>query len=852
MREQEVRARDKKVQKMTRDGLVEENRTRKTAERISSREADTAFREAEEIPEGEEDLENPEIAAGQRSAMRGAGDKPVVRERAGRKEEREAAPSDRRKRRSYRRNADKGVEPSSAERKQERYRKEAESFFPDRQDAGGKKDCFLPEDHGKPTERNTRCRLRYLPEELPPGTGQAREEAAQDTDKPGRAGYQRTRRQAGERLAEARAEVPPRAGSPPQRHSAQEKRKAAGRLRFEQREQSGQLTGRERSMPGRAVEEMARGRIYRECGETEDENLGVETARKTEKTAAGVREISGQHRRRMREKPYRAAGSAERRLQKMGVEPEYRRVVQADPELQKKALSRWVQKQRIRRKYAAAARESAKGAAHTANVLNKSGQVVRAAAKAAPKKTIFGLASAVTVFVAVLGVLLTSCSSMLTGVQSAVIATCYVAEEEPINQSDLYYSGMETDLQFSIGRTEQDFPGYDEYLYNVGEISHNPYELLGYLSAAYDDFTYAQVKAELERLFGLQYRLSREETVETRIREDENGEEEEYEWRILKTTLTVRPLSEIIAVSLAPGEQADRYGVYMQTCGNRQCYGNPFDFPWISMVTSAYGYRISPITGRKELHRGVDIGAAEGTPVRAVQDGRVVSAGYDGGYGLCVVIEDDNGYQSRYAHCAGVHVSAGQEVERGTQIAAVGSTGSSTGAHLHLEVLHNGAYLNPYFFVDSGGEGYRTDGTVAGEPEFPDNPGAAMGNGSFAAMLEEAEKYLGYPYVWGGSSPPTFDCSGFVSWVVNQSGAGSVGRQTAQGLYNLCTPVSKNSLRPGDLVFFTGTYSSANPVTHVGIYVGGGRMIHAGDPISYANINSSYWTGHFYSGGRLP
>ena len=127
-----------------------------------------------------------------------------------------------------------------------------------------------------------------------------------------------------------------------------------------------------------------------------------------------------------------------------------------------------------------------------------------------------------------------------------------------------------------------------------------------------------------------------------------------------------------------------------------------------------------------------------------------------------------------------------------------------------------------------------------------------MGDGSFAAMLAEAEKYLGYPYVWGGSSPPTFDCSGYVSWVVNQSGAGSVGRQTAQGLYNLCTPISKGSLRPGDLVFFTGTYSSPNPVTHVGIYVGGVRMIHAGDPISYANINSSYWTGHFYSGGRLP
>ena len=103
------------------------------------------------------------------------------------------------------------------------------------------------------------------------------------------------------------------------------------------------------------------------------------------------------------------------------------------------------------------------------------------------------------------------------------------------------------------------------------------------------------------------------------------------------------------------------------------------------------------------------------------------------------------------------------------------------------------------------------------------------------------------------ASPSTsFDCSGYVSWVINHSGVGNVGRQTAQGLYNLCTPVSKENMQPGDLIFFTGTYSTANPVTHVGIYIGDGKMIHCGDPISYANINTSYWSAKFYSGGRLP
>ena len=230
----------------------------------------------------------------------------------------------------------------------------------------------------------------------------------------------------------------------------------------------------------------------------------------------------------------------------------------------------------------------------------------------------------------------------------------------------------------------------------------------------------------------------------------------------------------------------------------------------------------------------------------------MVSAGEAGSYGLCVVIEDENGYQSRYAHCASLSVTAGQEVTRGDIIATVGSTGQSTGPHLHLEVMLNGEYLNPYYFVDNGGDGGALPGTPGG-PEIPGSPGAAMGDGTFAAMLAEAEKYLGWPYVWGGSSPSTsFDCSGFVSWVINQSGAGSVGRQTAQGLYNLCTPVSRSDAQPGDLIFFTKTYSAATPVTHVGIYVGNGQMIHCGDPISYANINSSYWTAHFYGFGRLP
>ena len=130
-------------------------------------------------------------------------------------------------------------------------------------------------------------------------------------------------------------------------------------------------------------------------------------------------------------------------------------------------------------------------------------------------------------------------------------------------------------------------------------------------------------------------------------------------------------------------------------------------------------------------------------------------------------------------------------------------------------------------------------------------PPSALEDEAFAAIITEAEKYLGYPYVWGGSSPSTsFDCSGFVCWVLNHSGW-NVGRTTAQGLCNFCTPVRYSDAKPGDLVFFMGTYDTPE-VSHVGIYVGNDMMIHCGDPISYSNLNSAYWQEHLYCYGRLP
>lgn len=144
---------------------------------------------------------------------------------------------------------------------------------------------------------------------------------------------------------------------------------------------------------------------------------------------------------------------------------------------------------------------------------------------------------------------------------------------------------------------------------------------------------------------------------------------------------------------------------------------------------------------------------------------------------------------------------------------------------------------------------------VPGGGQHPDYeiPPGALSDERFAAMIGEAEKYLGYPYVWGGSSPSTsFDCSGFVCWVINKSGAGSIGRTTAQGIFNYTTPIAPSEAKPGDIIYFTGTYDSGSAVSHVGIYVGNGMMIHCGNPIQYASVNTPYWQQHFYSYGRLP
>jgi murein DD-endopeptidase MepM/ murein hydrolase activator NlpD len=307
--------------------------------------------------------------------------------------------------------------------------------------------------------------------------------------------------------------------------------------------------------------------------------------------------------------------------------------------------------------------------------------------------------------------------NMFSGGTGAVLGgLSYIADYEDIDDASILYTELEVDLLIAIQNTPATHPGYDEYRFSIDNIDHNPFELMAFLTAVYQDFTFAEVESTIREIFAAQYNLELTPVVEIRTRTetrtgswtDEDGNSHsytytvvvEYEWHILYVTLTSRPLSEVLAERM-DDDQAQHYAVLMYSFGARQFVGNPFDFDWMPFVSSLYGYRIHPISGVKQFHWGIDIGLPTGTPIRAGVDGTVVYVGYHpNGYGNFVVIESEDGIQARYAHCHEVFVTVGQTVERGDIIATVGNTGASTGPHLHMEIAVNGRRINPIFFVE--------------------------------------------------------------------------------------------------------------------------------------------------------
>lgn len=640
------------------------------------------------------------------------------------------------------------------------------------------------------------------------------------------------------------------------------------RLKFEReaKPQSAHVKGPAPLRPVKGAAGMAAVHLHRKIYQVENENVGIKAAHRTELVGeAGLRTAYRLH----KTAPYRKAA----RLQKTAVKTEakaaYAKLLHNHPELKKKTLTKLWYKKKLQRQYAKAAREAQKAgkrAKKTAVTTEKIATRVVESVKRHP--VVLGIIGALLLLVLIIASVVSAFSSLSTAGTGIITATSYLAEDRTISSADLIYTEWETDLQIRINRIEAERPGYDEYRYQIDAIEHDPYVLMGYLTSVYRDFSASQAETALRQLFNSQYSLTFTEETEIRTRTETQtdpatGEEieveVEYEWRILNVQLSAVPMENLV-VSQMSAEQKEICELLLMTKGNRQYVKNVFGTNWLPYVTSYYGYRIHPISGQKNYHTGVDIGMPQGTEILAGHDGTVSLAGEAGGYGLCVVLDGKtkggNSLTTKYGHCSQLLVSAGQTVKAGDVIAKVGSTGNSTGPHLHLEVLLDGEYLNPLYFADTGDFNERRlpeAGYAGGGGNYLHYsvPPEALSDAKFAAMLSEAEKYLGYPYVWGGSSPSTsFDCSGFVSWVVNHSGW-DFGRLTADGLLHKCTPVTSADAKPGDLIFFQGTYNTSG-ASHVGIYVGDGMMIHCGNPISYASINTSYWQSHFYTFGRLP
>lgn len=626
----------------------------------------------------------------------------------------------------------------------------------------------------------------------------------------------------------------------------------------------------------RRMQTESRNFVHGKIAENEKENSAVEGAHKTEQKGEELIGFVKRHYKGKEARQRAKIAKLEKKRFQKEVNFQYQKFLEENPQMQKKALQKRLQKQRIKREYLKARQ---KGAATKAaqEAVSKTANTATAIAK--KLQEIASKHAGVLITVGIMAVLLimimtsvSSCGVMFADTQSTVLAASYLSEPAEIDATDLQFTRLELDLQNEIDNIETDYPGYDEYSYNLGEIGHNPFTLIGYLSAVHTEFTASEVESEVQALFDEMYTLTLTPDTETRTRtvtktgtrtvtdpvtgeeteeEYEYEEEEEYEVSILRVVLTVKPLETIVAGKM-DAEQTEIYAMYAETGGLLQQFASPLDLYWYNYISSYYGYRKNPNTGNEELHRGVDIAVPTGTTVYAAHDGTVTTAAYDSYYGNYVVIEKD-GYTTKYAHMDSLSVSAGQSITKGTVIGTTGNTGSSTGSHLHIECLYNGEYYNPLFYFDVG------EGTLYGES--PGGGGGAPGNAippdsyddaTVQALMEEAAKYLGYPYVWGGSSPSTsFDCSGFVCWVFTNSGVHNLPRTTAQGIYDQCTPVSASEAKAGDIIFFTGTYNSAGAVSHVGIYCGNGVMIHCGDPIKYASINTPYWQSHFYSFGRL-
>jgi murein DD-endopeptidase MepM/ murein hydrolase activator NlpD len=654
------------------------------------------------------------------------------------------------------------------------------------------------------------------------------------------------------KLDKAKSKLPTKRKRRKERVFDEETGKAKKKLYFESevKSQGEHLKGANPLRPVKAVGNSALMFAHTKIYQVQRDNVAVEAAHKVEIAGEGITRSALRHHKLA---PYKKVEKLERKARKKSINAAYQKALAENPKLKGNPLSKALQKRKIKKDYAKAAREAekaAKRAKKAGGMIADAGKALAGVIKRHPMAA--GAVALIVLLLFCLMSLFGALGSAGSGSMGGIFAVSYLAEDADIDNAELAYTEWETDLQIQIANAQSSHGGYDEYRYNVGDISHNPFELMAYLTAKYQGFTYVAIQADLQALFNEQYSLTFTPTTETRYADptdaNEDGDYEPYTWRVMTVTLTARSFSDVVSTHLI-GEEAAHYALLMQSKGARQYLANPFgDLNWLPYVSSYYGYRLHPVSGEKNYHKGVDIALPLGTPILAGQDGVVTFAGNSGDYGNVVVIENADGLTSKYAHCDTISMNVGQTVKIGDVIGTVGSTGNSTGAHLHLEILKGGNYLNALLFADTGSYAAAPNYGYAGLP---------MGDGTFEALMAAAATVEGMPYVWGGSSPATsFDCSGLICYLYRLAGIHDFGRIGATSIYNACSPVTAQEVRPGDVAVFHSTYSTTNPITHIGIFVGyidnHPVIFHAGDPIGFTRIDTPYWQSHFYGYARVP
>ena len=322
-----------------------------------------------------------------------------------------------------------------------------------------------------------------------------------------------------------------------------------------------------RDAPGDA----ALGKLHKEIRKTEQDNVGVESAHKSEEAAETGARLFREGYRSHKLKPYRKAAQAEQKLEKANVNALYQKSLRENPQLTSNPFSRWQQKQAIKKEYAAAKR-----AGNTANTAKKTGKAAKTVKEKAQQagafimrhKKGFLLVGAIFLLICLLLNTMSSCSMMAQSIGSAISGSTYPSDDPELVAVEADYAAREAVLQAEIDNIESSHPGYDEYRYDLDMIGHDPHELAAYLSAVLQGYTRQSAQAELERVFSAQYTLTLTEEVQIRTYTDEDGDEHEYEYRILHVKLESRPISSLATELLTP-DQLEMYQVYRQTLGNK-------------------------------------------------------------------------------------------------------------------------------------------------------------------------------------------------------------------------------------------------------------------------------------------